>query len=176
MAELSHLTTSMTVYINTQLPGMVSRNAIILTAGISLNESRTPPKSLTNVLRTTAVRSNYLDFVDPVFSAFFTYVTTLTLTASTTRTPSSGRLSPRPLITSLSRVILEATPMSLQFNPFRITKVPFRVTWPDLPFTMDGRTLSSLHYDAGTSSICQVLVGASCLALMKRNFLLKQNS
>lgn len=68
--------------VTAQYPGLTFTNAIVLTAGISLNEFEFPPRSGTNVLSDNGGIIT-ITFAAPVtsFSGYFTYLTTLTLTA-----------------------------------------------------------------------------------------------
>ena len=67
--------------ITNQYAGLTFTNAIILTAGISLNEFEAPPHSGVNVLSDNGGPIT-IDFATPIssFSAYFTYYEPLTLT------------------------------------------------------------------------------------------------
>ena len=67
--------------ITNQYAGLTFTNAIILTAGISLNEFEAPPNSGVNVLSDNNGPIT-IDFATPItsFSAYFTYYSPLTLT------------------------------------------------------------------------------------------------
>src|SRR5947207_2203983 len=66
--------------LTTQYPGLTFSNAMILTAGISLNEFELPPHSGVNVVSDNAGPMT-LDFASPItsFSGYFTYLVPLTL-------------------------------------------------------------------------------------------------
>src|SRR5438034_8805244 len=68
--------------VTTQYPGLTLTNAIILSAGVSLNEFELPPHSGVNVLSDNGGFIT-ITFSTPAtsFSAYFTYLTTVTLTA-----------------------------------------------------------------------------------------------
>ncbi len=68
--------------ITNQHPGLTFSNAIILTAGISLNEFEFPPRSGQNVASDN-IGPITITFASPVasFAAYFTYATRLTVTA-----------------------------------------------------------------------------------------------
>lgn len=68
--------------LTTQYPGVTFQNAIILTAGISLNEFEFPPHSGVNVASDNGGPISIL-FASPIssFSAYFTYAEPLTLQA-----------------------------------------------------------------------------------------------
>jgi hypothetical protein len=72
-----------TALTTTQYPGLTFSNAIVLTAGISLNEFEFPPHSGSGVASDNGGPIN-IRFATPVFSfgAYFTYTKKLTLTAS----------------------------------------------------------------------------------------------
>jgi hypothetical protein len=68
--------------VTTQYPGVTFGNTIAVTSGISLNEFETPPRSGTNAVFDDGGAIT-LGFDSPVshFAGYFTYSTTLTLTA-----------------------------------------------------------------------------------------------
>jgi len=68
--------------LTTQYPGVLFSNAIILTAGISLNEFEFPPRSGSNVASDNGAPMS-IDFSTPVssFSGYFTYGEVITLNA-----------------------------------------------------------------------------------------------
>jgi hypothetical protein len=68
--------------VTTQYPGLTFSNAIVLTAGISLNEFDFPPVSGANVLSDNGGPIE-IAFASPIlsFAAFFTYAALLTITA-----------------------------------------------------------------------------------------------
>jgi len=68
--------------LTTQYPGLTFTNAIILTAGISLNEFEFPPRSGVNVVSDNNGPMT-IDFSSPItnFSGYFTYLEPLTLDA-----------------------------------------------------------------------------------------------
>jgi hypothetical protein len=68
--------------VTTQYPGLTFSNAVILTAGISLNEFDFPPRSGVNVLSDSNGPIG-IQFASPVlsFGGFFTYGVPLTITA-----------------------------------------------------------------------------------------------
>ena len=68
--------------VTTQYPGVVFSNAIVLTAGSSLNEFEFPPHSGSNVVSDNGgAMSIMLTASATAFSGFFTYLAPLTLTA-----------------------------------------------------------------------------------------------
>jgi hypothetical protein len=68
--------------VTTQFAGLTFSNAVVLTAGVSLNEFDFPPRSGVNVLSDSGGPIE-IAFASPVlsFGAFFTYAAPLTLTA-----------------------------------------------------------------------------------------------
>jgi len=68
--------------LTTQIPGVIFTNAIVLTAGISLNEFEFPPHSGVNVISDNGGPIS-VSFASPamVVSGYFTYATALTVTA-----------------------------------------------------------------------------------------------
>jgi len=63
-----------------QIPGLSFSNALVISAGLSLNEIDFPPHSGTNVLVNTDSTLS-IDFTDSItsFSGFFTYATNVTI-------------------------------------------------------------------------------------------------
>jgi hypothetical protein len=68
--------------VTTQYPGLTFSNAVVLTAGVSLNEFDFPPRSGVNVL-SDSVGPIEIQFASPVlsFGGFFTYGAPLIITA-----------------------------------------------------------------------------------------------
>ena len=80
--------------ITTQFPGLVFTHATVLSAGASLNEFEFPPYSGANVIFDDAGPIS-IHFLRPVFNfgAFFTYLTPVTITASSSNNTVLGSIT-----------------------------------------------------------------------------------
>lgn len=159
--------------ITTQIPGLTFSNATVITAGISLNEFEFPPRSGTNVIfddggPITISFSATLPVLS--FSAYFTYLTPLTLMAFDLSN------NPMALASSLfaSNLALSGDPgsspnelLQLGFNS-GISKIVITGDNLGSSFTLDDLTVTTVPEPSSIILLLTLAVGTLRLA-NKRN-------
>jgi hypothetical protein len=158
--------------VTTQYPGVSFTNAIVLSAGISLNEFEFPPHSGTNVISDNGGPMT-LSFSTPVtsFSGYFTYLTPLTVMAfdgSSTHVGNAASLFN-------SNLALSGDPGS---SPNELLQVVYAAGISSVTIIGDPAggsfVLDDASFQAATStapeptSVFQILIGVTALALLKR--------
>lgn len=161
--------------LTSQFPGLVFSNAIILTAGIGLNEFEFPPHSGTNVA-SDILGPMSITFTNPVasISSYFTYLTGLTMTAF-----GSGNNQVGQTVSMFgNNLALSGDPTS---SPNELLTVAFTGGISSVTITGDPTggsfTLDDLTYTPATSAVPEhssfflLLTGTTALMVARKRYL-----
>jgi hypothetical protein len=160
--------------VTNQYPGLTFSNAVVLTAGISLNEFEFPARSGSNVISDDG-GPILISFATPLrsFGGYFTYLTPLTLTAFDASVNPLGSISS----SFLNNLALSGDPGSspnelLQFSsPLGISSVALTGDSLGGSFTLDDVTIDPVP-EPGTLA----LLGLGLAGLARHRWLKRRSS